>query len=285
LFRERSTVVSKFTSSALRRGVQRCPAFTLVELLVVIGIIAMLISILMPALTRARAAAMTAQCASNLRQVGQAFAIYASENDQYLPPAEGFDETVGANRTVRWWTTLVANNYLKGTGTVALNNNNKKSTMSGPSRLLQCPADATVDPNKGVEASGQGSSYVANLAVLSGANDGSSSAYHPPVKLVRVRNAATRIVLTEKRSTGNKWMVGLTSSIDPANPWMAQRLIDHVFGPHGGAGAAGRINVLFADFHVDTLPTQEVIQPAVDAVNGVSPVDPQELWGTKNLAY
>jgi prepilin-type N-terminal cleavage/methylation domain-containing protein len=57
--------------------------FTLVELLVVIGIIAILIAILMPALRRARLAAMEIQCASNLRQVGQAFHIYASEHGRY----------------------------------------------------------------------------------------------------------------------------------------------------------------------------------------------------------
>jgi prepilin-type N-terminal cleavage/methylation domain-containing protein len=76
--------------------------FTLIELLVVVAIIALLISILLPSLSRARELAKRAVCASNLRGIGQGMHIYANDNDEWFP-AHFFNNnpvTIGPPTTV-----------------------------------------------------------------------------------------------------------------------------------------------------------------------------------------
>jgi prepilin-type N-terminal cleavage/methylation domain-containing protein/prepilin-type processing-associated H-X9-DG protein len=113
----------------------RIRGFTLVELLVVIGIIAILIGVLLPALAKARASAQTLACKSNLRQLVQATQMFAGEHGGYLPKAQnnygpvvrGFSNIQGVSWGLSWPSASWQHALMKYVG-------NKKE-------VFQCPTD------------------------------------------------------------------------------------------------------------------------------------------------
>jgi prepilin-type N-terminal cleavage/methylation domain-containing protein/prepilin-type processing-associated H-X9-DG protein len=91
-----------FMERPMRSGCQNFyrRAFTLVELLVVIGIIAVLIAILLPVLSRSRAAANAVKCLSNLRQIGTGLVMYNTVNNGYIIPAFNLPPLPGSTSNV-----------------------------------------------------------------------------------------------------------------------------------------------------------------------------------------
>ena len=79
--------------------------FTLIELLVVIAIIAILASMLLPALSKSRNKAKQIKCAAQLKEINTAFQMYAAENQDYFPPHKMSD---GTTYGIRWPHRMIA---------------------------------------------------------------------------------------------------------------------------------------------------------------------------------
>lgn len=116
-----------------RSATHPASGFTLVELLVVIGIIALLIAILLPALSKAREQANSVKCLANLRQLGQAQHIYASENKGCSLPAGYLKDTSGTNAE-NYATILVNAQYVTAPLVRGIND-----SPSSASSVFYCP--------------------------------------------------------------------------------------------------------------------------------------------------
>jgi prepilin-type N-terminal cleavage/methylation domain-containing protein/prepilin-type processing-associated H-X9-DG protein len=127
----------------------RTKAFTLIELLVVISIIALLISLMLPALSNAREAGRNVKCLANLRQIAMAFPMYNSENKGYFPVGSGWTAATHPDHSSPTWARVAA--YTLGINYTTEQNNARVADYGGHVRnyadkfrnnsIFQCPSD------------------------------------------------------------------------------------------------------------------------------------------------
>ena len=205
-------------------------AFTLVELLVVISIIALLLAILMPSLQRARELAKSLVCQSNLRQYNLSCVTYSNDWEGKYPGSNYWAR--GANRKNKWYLwflTLGEGGYL--------------------------PKEAYPNMNMGCTAVFNSSGYRDDFGY------GMSLAVGPPEH--NVTGAQPRSFRVDKEKRSYSFLVLADSSprtqgelcefsIHPRNAWETVFRSGSIGNPHND-----RTNALFADSHIESLNYQE----------------------------
>jgi len=224
----------------------RRKGFTLVELLVVIGIIALLIAILMPVLGRAREQANWIKCLSNLRQVGQAFMQYCNNNKGRYPVA-------GANRNDNDW--IFWEGAVPGATAPDLTERHLDKSMIAPylgipvnPEVLRCPSDP-LDPLRRYQYSYSSNYLFTRLPYMATGYEDTNS--FQPLRITEVANASMKILLIDESSTTADdgcwaWMsqLGLDQNLISNRHMKRQELRDMRTDPNAGSG-----NACFADGH------------------------------------
>jgi prepilin-type processing-associated H-X9-DG protein/prepilin-type N-terminal cleavage/methylation domain-containing protein len=229
----------------------RC-AFTLVELLVVIGILALLIALLMPALSSARGQAMTVKCASNLHAIGRAMQQYANDHRGKIPRGYHYDDWYRSGHIL--WAEAMSR-YVNHPVEVADLSAARDAVLARQFKdieVYQCP----VFPNDQ-----QPLDYVSNSWTGGGGTDDAA------IVITKIRRSSEIVFVTEANANRFTQVFIYHDVWDPSHlpttgrPGYAVQRDARVLNDQRHRG---RINLLFLDGHASTMMFRDVSRQQFD---------------------
>ncbi|MCE5200157.1 MAG: prepilin-type N-terminal cleavage/methylation domain-containing protein [Armatimonadota bacterium] len=242
---------------------KRSSGFTLIELLVVIAIIAILAAILFPVFLTAKVSAQRTQCASNMKQIGLAFNMYADSWDGALPHIPPYDPSWDSPKAVFSWETYTGHTYPWNQATLDWIMKNSYRAQLTPyvknGAVFACPGD------KDVKLVARGS-VSAGYAI---SQRFTSYHYRPFLGLNAKPISISGIAKPSK--------LFLIHETIPFHDARKDARVERSYPGYGWIGST-KWDLLFADGHTATKTADSALH--IESTEGVKMIDPHDLRHT-----